>query len=170
MKIQPGILLLQAHAEAVESLTRGLTEEQARWKPDAEAWSVVEVINHLYDEEREDFRQRLDILLHRPDEPFPPIHPSAWVTERSYNTRDLKTSVANFLEERRKSLDWLGGLGEPEWEAGTYATDGRFFPAGNMFASWVAHDVLHLRQLTELHYAIVTETVKPYEVGYAGDW
>jgi hypothetical protein len=36
-------------------MLRGVTEAQARWKPAPEEWSILEVINYLCDEEREDF-------------------------------------------------------------------------------------------------------------------
>ena len=37
-------------------------------------------------------------------------------TERKYNERDLETSVSDFMEERKASLDWLRGLREPDWQ------------------------------------------------------
>lgn len=164
------VTLLEKHAQAIEALTRGISTEQARWKPDADTWSVLEVINHLYDEEREDFRPRLDIILNRPAEPWAPIHPGAWVTERAYNGRDLETSVENFMDERAKSLVWLGRLEEPNWEASVPTPSRGEFRAGDMFASWVAHDVLHLRQLAELHHALVMREGQPFATEYAGDW
>jgi hypothetical protein len=42
--------------------------------------------------------------------------------------------------------------------------------AGDMFAAWVAHDGLHIRQLNELHRLLVERAAKPYRVGYAGEW
>jgi hypothetical protein len=42
--------------------------------------------------------------------------------------------------------------------------------AGDMFASWVAHDLLHIRQLVELHWAYTTRQLQPYNVEYAGGW
>lgn len=79
----------------VTALLEGVSAEEARFKPTPDTWSILEVLCHLYDEEREDFRQRLDILLHRPADPWPPIRPAEWVTERDYNRRD-------FDEMRRK--------------------------------------------------------------------
>ena len=58
---------LAYNAETIHSYVNGLTVEQARWKPTPNDWSILEVINHLYDEEREDFRVRIDYTLHRPD-------------------------------------------------------------------------------------------------------
>jgi hypothetical protein len=157
------------HAEAIHSLTLGISDEQARWTPEPDTWSILEVVNHLLDEEREDFRVRLDTILHRPDQPWPPINPQGWVTERQYNLRDFSNSVEVFLAERRKSLAWLKGLGSPDWQASVKVSFGEF-SAGDIFASWFAHDLLHLRQLVELHWAYALHSVEPYHVNYAGEW
>ena len=73
---------LSKNTEPIQSLLQGVAEEQTRWKPTSEEWSILEVINHLYDEEREDFRTRLDLLLHHPGQPWPEIDPEGWVVER----------------------------------------------------------------------------------------
>ena len=164
--------LMAENAERLRLLASGLSAEQARWKPDPASWSALEVVNNLYDEEREDFRVRLDILLHRQADVWPPIDPQGWVTARRYNERDLAESLGNFLAERRKSLEWLEGLDAlraPDWEAAITNPFGTM-RAGDMFTAWVAHDMLHLRQLAELLYLYHRETVKPYEVEYAGEW
>jgi hypothetical protein len=157
------------HAGTIHSLTLNIFAEQARWKPDPETWSILEVVNHLYDEEREDFRVRVDYILHHPGQPWPPINPQGWVTERGYNQRDLSQSMQAFLDERRKSLAWLKGLGTPDWQVSATVSFGRF-TAGDMLAAWVAHDLLHMRQLVELHWAYLLRKVEPYKVAYAGDW
>src|SRR5215213_6477036 len=95
---------MRASADAIAALTRDIGEAQARWRPADDAWSLLEVVNHLYDEEREDFRTRVDYVLHRPGEQAPPIDPEGWVTERAYNQRDPRASLDAFLREREASL------------------------------------------------------------------
>jgi len=104
-------------AEIIRALIMGVTQAEARFKATPESWSVLEVVCHLYDEEREDFRQRLDIILHRPTEKCPPIDPVGWVTTRGYNERNLAETLDSFLAEREKSLTWLKSLSTPNWEA-----------------------------------------------------
>ncbi len=161
---------LRQNGELIRQVVAGIPPDQATVKPSPEEWSVLEVINHLYDEEREDFRQRFDYLLHRPGEEWPPIDPTGWVTSRRYNERELATSLQNFLAERQKSLVWLASLGTPNLEAyETHPVAGKFH-AGDMLAAWVAHDLLHLRQLIELKYFLLAEMVRPYSPRYAGEW
>jgi len=156
-------------AEIVCKLVAGITKAEARFKPDPEPWSVLEVICHLYDEEREDFRPHLDIILNRPTEKWPPIDPRGWVTGRKYNERDLVDELSKFVAERRNSLTWLKGLSTPNWEA-EYTTPFGVMKAGDMLTSWVAHDNLHIRQLVELKHARVLHIAEPYDVRYAGEW
>ena len=164
------MLLIQSKAQVIAHLLSNVSVAQARWKPSESDWSLLEVINHLVDEEREDFRQRTQLLLISPDTPWPPIHPGAWVTERGYNQRDLTESLKAFFAERANSIAWLNGLHQPDWESSAIAPWGGPFKAGDMLASWLAHDHLHIRQLNELQYLWHAQQSKPYEVGYAGDW
>jgi hypothetical protein len=160
---------MATQAETIVGLTKGVHDEQARWRPKPEAWSILEVINHLYDEERLDFRVRLDHILHQPGVNPPEIDPQGWVRAHAYNERELGPSLDDFLAERAASLSWLRGLDSPDWEA-TFSAPWGTIKAGDMFAAWVAHDLLHIRQLIELHYAWTTKQLVPYQATYAGEW
>jgi hypothetical protein len=160
---------MDSNAQTFRALVEGCSEQQARWKPDATSWSMLEVINHLLDEEREDFRERIDVALHRSDELWFGIDPEGWVTERGYNQRELDSSLREFLEARGESLEWLLGLGDEDWTKEYQAPFGRI-RAGDFLAAWVAHDVLHMRQLVELKWAYLVRELEPYGVRYAGSW
>ena len=157
------------NAQGIRALTGGVSSEQARWKPDTGSWSILEVLNHLIDIEREDMGVFLDLALHRPDEPRPKITPEAWVTERGYNKRDLGKSLQDYVAAREASLVWLRSLSSPDWEA-SYPAPWGPIKAGDIFASWAAHDLLHMRQLVELHWAYTMGQIQPYSTGYAGSW
>ena len=153
----------------IRALINGIDQEQAQVKPDAKSWSILEVICHLYDEEREDFREHLDFTLHRQHEEWHRIDPQGWVKARKYNQRNFKTMQRKFFEEREKSLAWLRGVRNADWKK-IYKSQFGVMKAGDMFASWVAHDNLHLRQLVELRRTRVEKIVKPHHIEYAGDW
>jgi hypothetical protein len=160
---------LSNNVERIRIFTLGVSSEQACWKPDSRSWSILEVINHLLDEEREDFRTHLDLILHHPQDPWLVIDPEGWVTQRQYNQRGLEKSVSNFVQARRESLAWLKSLPAQDWES-SYTAPYGLITAGEMLASWAAHDVLHLRQLVELHWAHTIRLASPYHVEYAGKW
>ncbi len=155
---------------AIRALVSNVTPNQARWRPGEGAWSLLEVINHLHDEERRDFRTRLDMVLHAPGEQWPSIDPASWIVEFNYNERDLDQSVENFSRERTKSVDWLRQLKDPNWDAAYEHPKLGTITARDLMASWLAHDGLHLRQIAKLHFAYVSVLVPNGSTKYAGDW
>jgi hypothetical protein len=169
MNLDDVLAQMANNGQVIQRLAGGISDAQARWKPGAEEWSILEVINHLADEEVEDFRAHLALILHRPDEPWPGIDPQGWVTARQYNRRDPASSLRDLGQARQESLAWLRGLGAPDWQAVTRAPFGQI-TAGDMMASWAAHDLLHMRQLVELHWAWTSRLVQPFRVRYAGEW
>jgi DinB superfamily len=161
---------LATTAACIRALAGGVDAEQARWKPAPEKWSILEVVNHLADEEVEDFRTRLDLVLHRPGEPWPPIDPQGWVAARGYAGRELGESLDRFARERERSLAWLQTLADVDWERAYVHPAAGPITAGSLLASWVAHDLLHIRQVTKLRYDWLAARAHPHSPAYAGPW
>jgi len=155
--------------EMIRALLAGIAQDDAKIKPTPEAWSILEVTCHLRDEERADFRARLESILNRPDESFAAIDPQGWVTERKYNEQNFENVKEEFFAERAKSLDWLKGLEGADWKI-THTDEYGSIEAGEMFSCWVAHDNLHIRQLVELRRAHIERITQPYDIQYAGEW
>ncbi|HSO14022.1 MAG TPA: DinB family protein [Anaerolineales bacterium] len=153
----------------IRALLSGIPQKEARIKSNADAWSILEVLCHLYDEEREDFREHLDFILHRQNEEYHVIDPQGWVKSRKYNEQNFKSMQRKFFNEREKSLIWLKNLKNTDWNI-SYKSQWGTMRAGEMFASWVAHDNLHIRQLVELRRAYIERITLPYDIQYAGDW
>jgi hypothetical protein len=169
MELQLMIAQMKENARRIHALAEGVSPEQGGWKPDPAVWSILEVLGHLLDEERLDFRPRLDVILHQPGGSWQPIDPMGWVTAHQYSSLSLPAVLADFQAERRASLEWLAGLGRPDWQTVFQAPFGPI-TAGDMLSAWAAHDLLHLRQLVELHYAWLSQQAAPFTTRYAGDW
>ncbi len=159
---------LRVNGDVFKYLFQSVSDEQARWEPGEDNWSMLEVINHLYDEEREDFRKRLELVLNNPEAPWPRIDPEGWVVQRNYNDRDLKQSLQNFFEEREKSLRWLNTLNSPNWQATHRHPQMGPMSAELILANWLAHDLFHIRQATDLHFDYLTKVVEPVSLNYSG--
>ncbi len=155
--------------EMIRALLAGISLEEARLKPNPESWSILELLCHLYDEEREDFREHLSFILDPDNREWHTIDPQNWVTARKYNEQDFPEMQDKFFAERRKSLEWLKGLSGKNWDLG-YTSKFGSMSAGEMLASWVAHDNLAIRQFVELRRIHVENITKPYSIAYAGDW
>ena len=169
MSHQEIIQQLSNNLPVFESLLKEVSPEQAKWKPSEKAWSLIEVTNHLFDEERDDFRTRLGLLLKDPNEEWPPIDPENWVTQKNYQGREFESSRDNFFDERKKSIQWLLSLENPNWKSTQHHPKFGSMVAEEMLANWLAHDFLHIRQITKLNWEFLNHKTE-YGLNYAGDW
>ncbi len=169
MQFETLCLELTYSADMIKVLLAGVTQDEAQVKPSPDSWSMLEVACHLYDEEREDFREHLDFILHRRSDEWHSIDPIGWVTERKYNQQDFTEMQTKFFAERNTSLDWLKGLSGADWDT-VHTSQFGSMTAGDMLTAWVAHDNLHIRQLAELRRHRIENISRPYAIEYAGEW
>jgi hypothetical protein len=161
---------LASNASAFQSLLQSVQESQSRWKPAADKWSLLEVINHVADEEVEDFGTRLRLVLEDPQREWPPIDPERAAVDRDYNNRDLNESLERFVIARRISVEWLRNLKTPDWNAAHTHRGGNPLRAGDLLHSWFVHDLIHIRQINRLHYEYLAGTKTGFSSAYAGTW
>ena len=160
---------LSRNRNVFKELFSGLTEEEYLWKTEPNKWCMLEIICHLYDEEREDFRTRTRQVLESPEKSLPPIDPAGWVKERGYMQQNFEKKLDAFLKERDQSVDWLQSLKSPKWD--NAYNHPKFGPmTAKMFLSnWLAHDYLHIRQITRLKYDRLGQ-ITDETLNYAGNW
>jgi hypothetical protein len=98
---------MTVNAQAIRSLMKTLSSEQANWKPDIETWSMTQVMDHVCNEERVDFRAHLKELFSTPR--------LAWggLGEKWKNVDDCQKALKGFLAEREASLAWLKNCNPP---------------------------------------------------------
>lgn len=160
---------LERNKKVFKHLLHNLDIAQYMWRPQPGKWCLLEIICHLYDEEREDFRARIKHVLETPEELMPPIDPQGWVTARKYIEQDYEKVLGQFIAERERSVTYLLFLYEPAW-GNTYQHP-KLGPvsAGLFLNNWLAHDYLHIRQITATKYACLKANAG-VPLGYAGDW
>lgn len=157
------------NAAVFKGLLIGVDRETYLWKPEPEKWCLLEIICHLYDEEREDFKIRTKYVLANPEKPLPPIDPVSWVKDRNYIKQNFSEKLKAFLYERQQSILWLESLRKPNWENEyNHANLGKM--SANLFLSnWLAHDYLHIRQILNLKFSYLKKISKE-SLDYAGNW
>jgi hypothetical protein len=163
------IARLESFGPALTATVAPVPRDQALWKPPYGAWSILEIVNHLADEETRDFRARVRLTLENPAADWPAIHPSQWAVDERYNERDLPESVARFAAERRESVRWLRSLDSPDWSRAHNHPRAGPLSAGLLLGAWAAHDALHLRQIAKRFYELAARD-SGRDVGYAGEW
>ncbi len=160
---------LTSNAEVFSGLLKNKTESEYLWKPKENKWCLLEIVCHLYDEEREDFRMRVKTTLETPGELPPPIDPVKWVSERNYIDQEYDEMVSKFLDERKASIQYLESLKDPEWSNAYYHPELGPLTAEHFLTNWSAHDILHFRQIITLQFQYLKDST-PVDLAYAGKW
>lgn len=161
---------------AIGALCSHLSADESRFKPPSGAWSILEIVCHLVDEEIDDFRTRLRLTQEDPAAPWPGIDPEGWAVKRDYISQDLTSKLQQFSEERAKTITWLRSLKSPDWQVAHLHPRIGPIRAGDLLAAWAAHDALHIRQIAKRLYELAgrdgaaMNPGEPFLTRYAGEW
>jgi hypothetical protein len=125
-------------------------------------WSPRQVVGHLIDAEELDWIPRVRLILDRPGEPFPPFDRYAHLTR--FPRAPIGDLLAHFRRARGESLATLHALGIRGVDlarAGTHPEFGAVTLRQHL-ATWVAHDLSHLTQVTRVMAKRYQEDVGPW--------
>lgn len=161
---------MESFPAMLASSVAGLSDEEVRVKPPSGAWSVLEIVCHLADEEAEDFRVRVLSTLEDPSKPWPNIDPEGALAERKSNEKILAEELGRFTRERSESIRLLREVSDPDWNRTYHHPSLGELRAGDIMASWAVHDMLHLRQIAKRRFEQLSTAGKPFGTTYAGSW
>lgn len=160
---------LKRNRSVFSELLKGISKEEYLWKQNSEKWCLLEIVCHLYDEEREDFGGRTKQVLNDPNAILAPIDPAGWVKSRNYIEQNYDEMLDKFLNERDSYVEWLLSLKDPKWDNAHMHPKFGAMSAELFFVNWLAHDLLHLRQILKLKHDYLKQSTKE-DLGYAGEW
>lgn len=160
---------LSRNKNVFKELLADLSEEEYLWKSSPDKWCLLEIICHMYDEEREDFRTRTKHLLKTPELDLIPFDQLAWIHDRKYIEQNYPEILSKFIKERERSIEWLKSLHHPNWD--NYTDHPKFgqMSAKMFLSNWLAHDYLHLRQILKLKFDYL-KNISGETLVYAGNW
>jgi len=144
----PCLEILEATPTILRGLMSELSEEEARWKPAPDRFSVAEVLAHLSHSEGHCYRARLDRFLR---EERPELEPDdAQMYLALYRDADPEEEFAHFEDQRDANLEYLRGL--PGAVGGRFALhrEAGEITLVQMLHEWALHDLGHIRQVAEL--------------------
>jgi hypothetical protein len=160
---------LEKNLNSFRVLLENVTDDLRNWKPAKDKWSLLEIVCHLYDEEREDFRTRVKSVLEDPTRPLPKFDPLKWVKDRNYEGENYEKKLLEFLNERKNSISWLNSLKDPAWD-NAYQHEKLGPMSAELFLNnWLAHDYFHLRQIVKNKYQFLKDHINS-SLDYAGNW
>lgn len=144
----PCLDLLAATPGIVRGLMSEVSDEDARWKPAADRFSIAEVLSHLWHSDVDCYRARLDRFLAEARPEFEPD--DAQMHLDLYRNADPGEAFARFEAHRKDNVEMLRGLPvEAGRRTALHRTAGEITLA-QMLHEWALHDLGHIRQIAEL--------------------
>jgi hypothetical protein len=157
------ISLLARTPPALDALLRDLPEAWTLRNEGENSWSAFEVVGHLIHGERTDWMPRAKMILQfgegRTFDPF-----DRWAQARESQGKSLGGLLDEFAHLRAEDLRELRGLNlRPE----DLARRGRHPSLGvvtlsELLATWAAHDLTHLHQISRIMAHQYREAVGPW--------
>ena len=144
----PCLDLFEATPVILRGLLSEISEEDARWKPAADRFSIAEVLSHLSHSEGRCYRDRLDRFL---NEEMPEFEPDdAQMYLEIYRNADPEEDFDHFEDQRETNVELLRGL--PAESGGLKAIHRAVgeITLSQMLHEWALHDLGHIRQIAEL--------------------
>jgi DinB superfamily len=144
----PCLGMLEAMPGILRALMCELSDEDARWKPAPDRFSVAEVLAHLSHSEGQCYRKRLDLFMSEERPEFEPDDASMYL--ELYHNADPVHELDRFEEQREDNVGFLRGLpAEAAGRTALHRAAGEI-TLGQMLHEWTLHDLGHIRQVAEL--------------------
>jgi hypothetical protein len=159
------ISLLTRTPSAFNALLRDLPETWTLRNEGERTWSAFDIVGHLLHADRTDWMPRVRTILQfgdtRPFEPF-----DRWGQERESQSKTLEQLLDEFGRLRAENLHELRALNlrqEDLERRGRHPALG-IVTLSQLLATWAAHDLTHLHQVSRVMAHQYRETVGPWSV------
>ena len=144
----PCLELLEATPAILRGLMSEISEEDARWKPTPDRFSIAEVLAHLSHSEGHCYRARVDRFL---AEEMPEFEPDdAQMHLDLYRNADPEEEFGHFEDQREANVELLRGLPAAAGNRKAQHREAGHITLSHMLHEWALHDLGHIRQVAEL--------------------
>ena len=163
--LQHTISLLTRTPAALDALLRDLPETWTFQHEGENTWSAFDVIGHLIHGERTDWMVRTKVILQFGEsQPFERF--DRWAQMRESQDKSLGELLDEFAHLRSENLDELRALNlRPEdlERRGQHPVLGTV-TLSQLLATWAAHDLTHVHQISRIMAHQYREAVGPWTV------
>jgi len=161
--LQDTISLLERTPAALDRLLRDLPEMWTLRNEGANTWSAYDVVGHLIHGERTDWMVRTKVILQSgEDQPFERF--DRWAQARESRGKSLGQLLDELARLRAENLDELRAMNlQPEdlERRGRHPVLG-VVTLSQLLATWAAHDLTHLHQISRTMAHQYREAVGPW--------
>lgn len=159
------IALLERTPATLNALLRDLPEQWTRCNEGEKTWSAFDVVGHLIHGERTDWMPRARRILEFGEtKAFDPFDRLA--QERESRGKPLPQLLDEFAAIRQHNLKELRALNLNPADFGRRGRHPALGPCtlGELLATWAAHDLTHLHQISRIMAHQYREAVGPWGV------
>lgn len=162
-KLDDTIALLSNTPATLDALLRNLPETWIHRREGGDSWTAFEVVGHLIHGERTDWMSRARIILqHGDSRPFDTF-------DRGGHKQEIQgKSIGQLLDEfARARAENLTALRNLNLQPGDFTRRGMHPGLGGvtlsqLLATWAAHDLTHIHQISRIMAYQYRETVGPW--------
>lgn len=144
--------------QALKAALKGLPKKLLLWTPAPGKWSILEILCHLRDMEREAYIERYTRILAEDEPRLPDVNGEALAILRAYRAQKAPEVLRDWIALRRQTLQLLRKTGKAQWaRAGVHATAGRLTMEDLIRRHAVGNDEAHLGQIEAIkrRYAVL---------------
>jgi hypothetical protein len=164
LQLEQAIEMLNRTPAVLSALLAGVSDAWIRKNEGAESWSPYDIVGHLIHGEETDWIPRAKIILeHGESKPFEPFDRFAMFEK--FKGASLEKLLERFAQRRRQSLEALQQINlTPDKLAlrGTHPELG-VVTMKQLLATWVVHDLGHIRQIARVMAKQYSEVVGPWK-------
>jgi hypothetical protein len=140
--------VLRSTPSRLKALLKGVPKAVAVWSPAPGKWSILEIVCHMRDMEREAYLARYERILAVDEPRLPDVDGDVYSLELDYRAQSLAPVLRDWTRLRRQCLKLLSGVKGPQWDrAGVHETAGRLSMADFLRRQAVGNDEAHLGQI-----------------------
>jgi len=142
---------LRSLPNELHDLIDGLSDDELRWRPIPNKWSICEILVHLRDVERDVFQVRLRRALTEDNPTYELFDQEARASSGDYNAQSGRLALEEFRAARDETVRDLSHVPVDLWQrTGTHPERGTETVEGLVTRQVRNHDVTHMVQIKDI--------------------
>jgi hypothetical protein len=142
---------LKSLPNELEDLVEGLSDEELRWRPIPNKWSIAEILAHLRDVEREAFQVRLRRTIGEDTPTFELWDQDRAAADRDYIAQSGRAALDEFKALRAETVASLESVPVEKWErVGVHPERGPATLEEQVTRQVKNHDLTHMIQIKDI--------------------
>ena len=132
----------------LKAALKGVPKKLLLWTPGPGKWSILEIVAHMRDMERDAYLTRYRRILAEDNPTLPDLDGDAIAIRDDYRSMKLPELMRDWLKARKECLKLLKSVKGPRWERmGTHETAGPLSMDGLLRRHAMGNDEAHLGQI-----------------------